>query len=150
MKTTLSRLSLLLVLLCGPALADGKAEAMRMVGAAIDLLAAQGLPALAAIGTPNGAFHEGPKYVFVYNDKVEIVAHPGNPSLVGRSYAGKPDVRGFTFRDAIVENTLKDGESWTTYHYQKPGAAGIHEKTTFCRKAMVEAEALVVCSGVYQ
>lgn len=69
-------------------------------------------------------------YVFVYNTDVEIVAHP-KKQLVGRSYKGKPDVKGKNFRDLIVEGAVKNGSGWENYHYQKPGAKGIHPKTAF-------------------
>lgn len=134
----------------GTLLADGRAEAVARVDQAVALLSSEGEAALSTIGTPNGRFHDGANYVFVYDREVVIRAHPAKPSLVGRSYAGKPDVRGFKFRDAIVNNTLRDGESWTDYHYQKPGESGIHQKTTYCRKAATGAILYVVCSGVYQ
>ena len=129
--------------------ADVRQEAVERVNKAVEVLAQQGPAALELIGQQNGPYHQGENYVFVYDRDVVIRAHPAKPVLVGRSYAGKPDVKGFKFRDAIVQNTLKDGESWTDYHYQKPGESGVHEKTTYCKKAAAEEQTLVVCSGVY-
>lgn len=131
------------------AIADPRDDAVARVDEAVALVQAQGRGALEAIGETNGRFHDGAAYVFVYDRDVVIRAHPVKPALVGRGFGGKPDVRGFRFRDAIVENTLRDGTSWTDYHYQKPGEAGIHLKTTYCRKATADGEDFAVCSGVY-
>jgi signal transduction histidine kinase len=129
--------------------ADPRDDAVARVDEAVSLLRDEGGQALKQIGETHGRFHDGAAYVFVYDRDVVIRAHPVKPALVGRSFAGKPDVRGFRFRDAIVENTLREGESWTDYHYQKPGESGMHLKTTFCRKATVDGEDFAVCSGVY-
>jgi polar amino acid transport system substrate-binding protein len=88
-------------------------------------------------------------YIFVYNTAVEIVAHP-KQQLVGRSYKGKPDVRGKKFRDEIVDVALKDGTGWVDYSYQKPGESGIHPKTTYCKKVVIDEETTyIVCCGMY-
>jgi cytochrome c len=145
------RITLASLLLClgATAAADPRDDAVARVDEAVTLLQAEGGSALATIGETDGRFHNGAAYVFVYDGDVIIRAHPAKPALVGRGFAGKPDVRGFRFRDAIVENTLRDGDSWTDYHYQKPGESGIHLKTTYCRKVTAAGEDLVVCSGVY-
>lgn len=66
-------------------------------------------------------------YVFVYDKDVKIVAHP-KQSLVGRSYKGKPDVKGKKFRDDIVNGALKNNTGWVDYSYQKPGKKGFMQK----------------------
>ncbi|MFH2065884.1 MAG: cache domain-containing protein [Pseudomonadota bacterium] len=88
-------------------------------------------------------------YAFVYNENVEIVAHV-TKSLVGRSYKGKPDVKGKKFRDEIVEGALKNGTGWVDYAYQKPGEKGIHNKTTYYKLVTGnDGTKYVVCSGKY-
>lgn len=129
--------------------ADPRNDAVSRVADAVNLLQQRGAAALEEIGQSNGKFHQGEAYVFVYDQDVVMVAHPEKPALVGKSFKGKPDVKGFAFRDAIVETTLSKGESWTDYMYQKPGEAGIHKKTTYCKLSQSEDRKLVVCSGVY-
>jgi len=88
-------------------------------------------------------------YVFVYDTQVAIVAHP-KKDLVGRSYKGKPDVRGKKFRDEIVEGALSDTTGWVTYSYQKPGEKGIHKKKTYYNLVSgSDGKRYVVCSGMY-
>ena len=88
-------------------------------------------------------------YVFVYDNEVKIVAHP-KKTLVGRSYKGKPDVKGKNFRDDIVEGALKNNTGWVTYSYTKPGEKGIHKKKTYYKLTVgSDGNKYVVCSGMY-
>jgi signal transduction histidine kinase len=89
-------------------------------------------------------------YVFVYNEKVEIVAHP-KKKLVGKSYKGKPDVRGKKFRDEIVAGALANTTGWVDYSYKKPGEKGIHAKTTYYQLVTgSDGTKYVVCAGKYK
>ena len=125
-------------------------DAMNMVKEAAALVESKGADALKVIGKTNGKFHKGSQYVFVYDPSVTIVAHPVKPTLVGRSYKGKPDVKGKKFRDDIVNNTIAQGESWTDYVYQKPGKSGLFEKSAFCKLATHSDNKYIVCSGIYK
>ncbi|MCP3941781.1 MAG: hypothetical protein GY710_09910 [Desulfobacteraceae bacterium] len=88
-------------------------------------------------------------YVFVYDTSVKIVAHP-KKSLIGRSYKGKPDVRGKKFRDDIVNGALANGTGWVDYSYQKPETKGIHKKITYYKLVTgSDGVKYVVCSGKY-
>ncbi len=89
-------------------------------------------------------------YVFVYDIAVNMVAHP-KTELIGRSYKGKPDVRGKKFRDEIVEGALSSGSGWVDYSYQKPGENGIHAKTTYFKLAKgSDSREYVICCGKYK
>ena len=89
-------------------------------------------------------------YVFVYDTDVKIVAHP-KKVLVGKSYKGKPDVKGKKFRDDIVKTGIKSGTGWVDYSYQKPGEKGIHAKTTYLKLVKgSDGNKYVVCAGMYK
>lgn len=89
-------------------------------------------------------------YVFVYDTDVNMMAHP-NKSLPGRNYKGKPDVRGKAFRDEIVSGAVANGTGWVDYAYQKPGEAGIFDKTTYYRLTKgSDGKDYVVTSGMYK
>ena len=89
-------------------------------------------------------------YVFVYDMDVNMLAHP-NKALPGRNYKGKPDVRGKAFRDEIVAGAAANGTGWVDYAYQKPGEAGVFDKTTYYRKVKgSDGVVYVVTSGMYK
>ena len=87
-------------------------------------------------------------YVFVYNDKVDMIAHP-KASLVGKNYKGKPDVKGKNFRDEIVDGALKHHTGWVDYMYQKPGETGIYPKTTYYSLCPNKGVNYIVTAGKY-
>ena len=103
---------------------------------------------LKKIGIKNGEFHNGSLYVFGYDENVNMIVHPVKPHLVGRSYKGKPDVRGKKFRDEIVSKGLNGG-GWTTYTYQKPGSKGLHGKKSYSQSAQCNGKKIVLAAGMY-
>lgn len=115
---------------------------------AVTLIQEKGEAALEIISTPHGEFHKGALYVFVYDTDVNIIAHPVKPSLVGRNYKGKPDVKGNKFRDSIVETALNGG-GWTEYFYQKPGDAGLFKKKVYSKLAEKDGKNYIVACGMY-
>ncbi len=128
-------------------------EVVALVDKAIKLMKTSGVQsALATINKKDGGFYDATKdlYVFIYNDKVEMLAHPYKPELVGKSYKGKPDVRGKMFRDEIVTTALSKGKGWTEYSYQKPGDPGIYAKVTFGKLVEIGGVKYIVCSGKYK
>jgi signal transduction histidine kinase len=128
--------------------AKDKNEAVAMVEKAVALLTKDGDSALKVIGAKNGEFHNGKLYAFVYDENVVMLAHPVKPHLAGRSYKGKPDVKGNKFRDKLVSTALNGG-GWTEYVYQKPGEKGIHNKTAYSKLATNGGKKYIVVVGVY-
>ncbi len=101
-----------------------------------------------AIGKKNGDYHNGSLYVFGYDENVVMVVHPVKPHLIGRSYKGKPDVRGKKFRDEIVSKALSGG-GWTTYTYQKPKTKGMHNKKSYSKIAKCGDKTYILAAGMY-
>ncbi len=89
-------------------------------------------------------------YSFAYDTTVVMVAHPVNPSLVGVSFAGKPDATGKNFRDDIINGALANGTGWINYVYTKPDMSGLFFKTTYYQLTVgSDSRKYVVCSGKY-
>lgn len=139
--------SAFLLLLVNVAHADSTAV-MAMVDKAVALLSEQGDSGLSVIGETNGEFHQGSLYAFVYDTDVNMLAHPVKPTLVGKSYKGKPDVRGKKFRDEIVNQAINGG-GWTEYVYQKPGEPGLYQKKVYSQLASHAGNQYVVACGMY-
>ncbi|MDD5455429.1 MAG: cache domain-containing protein [Candidatus Margulisbacteria bacterium] len=126
-----------------------KEQVVGIVDEAAKLLTQKGDDALKIIGETNGKFHKGELYVFVYDENITMLAHPEKPSLVGKNFKGKPDVKGFKFRDEIVAKALAKGSGWTDYMYQKPESTGIFKKTTYGKLAKFGDKKYIVCAGMY-
>jgi len=126
-------------------------EVINLVNEAVQLIQSEGLVAINKIGDPSGKFFISSKslYVFVYDHNCVIKAHPFKPTLVGRSYKGKPDVRGKKFRDEIVEKAMTHGSGWTNYSYVKPDTPGIFKKKVYGKHVVVNNSHFIVCCGMY-
>lgn len=126
-------------------------EAIALVEQAGKLIEEQGDAALAVISNPEGDFYikEKALYAFVYNDNIEVIAHPYKAELIGNCFKGKPDCKGKMFRDEIVEKALAEGSGWTDYSYQKPGSNDIHTKKTYGKLFKHGDKNYIVCCGVY-
>ncbi|MCX6223831.1 MAG: transporter substrate-binding domain-containing protein [Bacteroidia bacterium] len=87
-------------------------------------------------------------YVFAYDKNVVIIAHATNQSIVGISFAGKPDVAGKKFRDEIVQGALINGTGWVDYIYTMTDQSGLYYKTTYYKLVMgSNSVQYVVCAG---
>jgi len=126
-------------------------QALDLLENAVKLINEKGDLAIKQIGRPDGKFIDikNSLYVFVYDQNCVILAHPFKPFLVGRSYKGKPDVKGKKFRDEIVENALTKGNGSLIYSYQRPGMNGIFQKKVFYKLAKFGEKKYIVCSGIY-
>jgi len=124
-------------------------DVISLVNKAVELVNKDCDLALKKIGTKNGEFHHGSLYVFGYDEDVKMIVHPIKPYLVGRSYKGKPDVKGKKFRDEIVYKGLHGG-GWTTYTYQKPGSKGLFRKKTYSKMAICNGKKIVLAAGMYE
>ncbi len=123
-----------------------------LVEKASKLILEKGEAALAEISKEDGGFYfkERGLYAFVYSEECVMLAHPYKPNLIGKSYKGKPDIKGKKFRDEIVEKALKEGAGWTDYTYQKPGDQGLFQKTAYGKLVEKDGKKYIVVSGMYK
>lgn len=75
--------------------------------------------ALAAFSAPGGEFHVGELYVYAYDFSGTVLAHGGDPSLVGRNLIGQTDVDGVPVVQALLRIAL-DGSGWLRYTWPNP------------------------------
>lgn len=107
-----------------------KEQAVKLVKDATTLMESAGKEkALAELGKSDGAFVKGELYVFAYDLKGVIVAHPRNPKLVGKNLLEVPDVDGKLFRKEIVSVATTKGKGWVDYKYKNPETGVVEEKT---------------------
>jgi len=141
---------LLLILGCFALAWCGRPErekAIRMVHEAAVFLEQEGLvKGLAELNRPDGRFVDGEYYVFAYDLRCVMAAHPMNPKLVGKSMLGVPDVDGKLFREDVMRLAQGPGWGWVRYKYRNPVSGQISSKVTWVRRV----GNLILCCGVYE
>jgi hypothetical protein len=136
-----------------PDAADPAAEAARRVtegflrNAAAYLESVGPEQALAVFTDPVGPFVAGERYVFCYRLDGTVVAHGGNPGLVGRSLGALRDARGRPFAAALIRIALTQREGWLSYDWVNPLSRRTEVKDTF---SMRLRDDLICSAGHYR
>ena len=103
--------------------------------------------AFADFSRPDGGFVDGELYIFCQDVSGVVVAHGGNPMLVGRNLAG---VRGPDGRLANVEINqlgLSQGSGWLEFRWPNPATKRIELKAAY----VLKVDDRTVCgSGYYK
>jgi len=90
-------------------------------------------------------------YVYVFDKYVTEMANADNPAAVGRNFKGVPDATGKLFRDAIVDNAIKNGSGWEDYVFTMPGKIGLFYKTAYYKLVTgSDGKEYIVCAGRYK
>jgi signal transduction histidine kinase len=88
-------------------------------------------------------FVQGALYVDIRDLQSGIVlAHPVNPTIVGKDLTDVPDASGKKYRREIIELAARKGKGWVDYMYKNPATGKIEPKTTYIQRvgdAVLEA-----------
>jgi cytochrome c len=88
-------------------------------------------------------FVQGALYVDIRDLQSGIVlAHPVNPTIVGKDLTDVPDASGKKYRREIIELAARKGKGWVDYMYKNPTTGKIEPKTTYIQRvgdAVLEA-----------
>lgn len=132
---TLFAVMLLLVAGCAPAetgsssqTVTDRAAVAEFVREAVTYADVNGADAaLKAFSDPNGPFQRGELYIFAYDFDGNVLAHGGNPELVGQNLTGMTDVNGADLLDALM-SAARDGGGWVEYQWPNPDAGNEEQK----------------------
>jgi len=95
------------------------------------------------ISAKDPEFVQGALYVDIRDLQSGIVlAHPVNPTIVGKDLTDVPDASGKKYRREIIELAAKKGKGWVDYMYKNPTTGKIEPKTTYIQRvgdAVLEA-----------
>lgn len=95
-------------------------EAQALVARAVALYDEAGREeAFAAFEDPEGTFVDRDLYVFVFGPEREIVAHGGDPDLVGTPASALVDRQGVRFGDRFMDEATANGV-WVDYTWRDP------------------------------
>nr|WP_312513053.1 cache domain-containing protein [Massilia sp.] len=90
---------------------------------------------------------QGSLYVDLRDIKTGIVlAHPYNPSIVGKDLTDVPDANGKKYRREIIELAAAKGKGWVDYQYKNPTTGKIEPKTTY----ILRIDDVVLEAGIYK
>jgi signal transduction histidine kinase len=102
---------------------------------------------LKKIAAKDPDYLQGALYVDVRDIKTGIVlAHPVNPSIVGKDLTDIPDASGKKYRREIIELAAKKGHGWVDYQYKNPTTGKIEPKTTY----ILRVGDVVLEAGIYK
>ena len=77
-------------------------------------------------------FLQGSLYIDMRDVNTGIVlAHPVNPSIVGKDLVDVPDASGKKYRREIIQLAAAKGKGWVNYMYKNPVSGKIEPKTTY-------------------
>lgn len=107
------------------------AIAMAERGAAV--IKAKGIEELKKrLANKDPEFLQGELYIDMRDVKTGVVlAHPVNPSIVGKDLVDVPDANGKKYRREIIELAAAKGKGWVNYMYKNPVSGKIEPKTTY-------------------
>lgn len=92
-------------------------------------------------------FVQGSLYIDMRDVKTGIVlAHPYNPSIVGKDLTDVPDANGKKYRREIIELAAAKGKGWVDYQYKNPTTGKIEPKTTY----ILLVNGVVLEAGLYK
>ena len=124
------------------------ADAIAMVERGAAVVQAKGKnEMIRLINEKHADFVQGELYIDIrdlYNGIV--LAHPINPSIVGKDLTDVPDPSGKKYRREIIELAQKKGKGWVDYMYKNPVSGKIEPKTTYIMKV----GDVVLEAGIYK
>lgn len=75
-----------------------------------------------------------------------VLAHPINPSIVGKDLTDVPDASGKKYRREIINLGQSKGKGWVDYQYKNPTSGKIEPKTTY----ILRVDDVVLEAGIYK
>ncbi|HZX27000.1 MAG TPA: cache domain-containing protein [Telluria sp.] len=140
-----------LALAAGTALAapePNEKDAIAMAERGAAYLRAHGQEAfMKRISERDPQFVQGSLYVDIRDLKTGVVlAHPINPTIVGKDLIDVPDAHGKKYRREIIELARNQGKGWVDYMYRNPESGKIEPKTTY----ILRVNDVVLEAGIYK
>ena len=150
MKLLATATAAALPLMCMTALANEPTEkdAIAMAERGAAMVKAKGKDeVMKRISAKDPDFVQGSLYIDMRDVKTGIVlAHPYNPSIVGKDLTDVPDANGKKYRREIIELAAAKGKGWVDYQYKNPTSGKIEPKTTY----ILLVDGVVLEAGLYK
>ena len=128
----------------GPGKSDAPAYTMAFVQQAMDLYDAVGLDETIAYYNTKESV-DGQWYMFIMDEDRTMIAHAGNPDLVGKHASEILGPNGYPAGSAVAAAAEEDG-AWFDYTFPNPASGGVETKHSW----MVIHDGLTFGSGWYE
>jgi cytochrome c len=103
--------------------------------------------AFADFSRPDGGFVDGELYIFCQDASGVVVAHGGNPKIVGQNMSGVRDSDGKLPNVEINRLGLSQGSGWLEFRWPNPATKRIEQKAAY----VLKVDDHTVCgSGYYK
>jgi len=103
--------------------------------------------AFADFSRPDGGFVDGELYVFCQDASGVVVAHGGNPAIIGKNLIGVRDPDGRYPNAELNRMGLDNGAGWVRYRWPNPTTNRIAQKNAY----VIKVDDHTVCgSGYYE
>lgn len=120
-------------------------EAKALVEKAVAFYKANGKEkALAEFSKPKGQFRKGDLYIFAYDPKGTIIAHGGDPKLVGQDFTNVQDPDGKYFAREFIKIGPEGG--WVDYKWMNYVTKKVEAKTTYLKRI----DDVIIGCGAYK
>jgi cytochrome c len=131
-----------------PAEAELRAAAIALAERAVAHVGAVGRDqALADFNRPDGGFVDGESYVFCHAADGLVVAHGGNPALVGRNMLNARDPDGKRPSESLNRIGFTEGAGWFEFRWPNPVTKLIQQRAAYILKV---DDAMVCGSGYFR
>jgi len=110
-------------------------EAMAMVDKAAALVKQDGPAAFPKLSDKSGPFVDRDLYIVVFDNTGKVMAHGGNPALVGVNLLAAKDPDGVPFVQNILASAKETpGGSWVKFKFTNPLSKKIEQKVMYVRQ----------------
>ena len=104
--------------------------------------------AIAEFNNTNGEFVKGDLYLFAIDFNGMILAHGGNPKLVGQSFLEMKDPTGKYFIKEQLDLAKSKGSGWNEYMWTNPATKKVQSKKSWIQR--VEGTDIYIGCGIFQ
>lgn len=95
----------------------------------------------------SGGFHERDLFVILTSIKGIVLAHGGEPSMVGTDTSQNIDARGHAYVKSLIKVANETGSGWVKYDVRNPSNGRLASKNTYVEK--IPDSDYWVCCGVF-